>query len=40
MAKSSPIVVSGLNHTFGKGSLRKQILFDINTEIPEGEMNI
>jgi putative ABC transport system ATP-binding protein len=40
MATSSPILVTGLNHTFGKGSLRKQILFDINTEIPEGEIVI
>ena len=40
MAKSSPILVSGLNHSFGKGSLRKQILFDISTEIPQGEIVI
>lgn len=40
MANSSPILVSGLNHTFGKGSLRKQILFDVSTEIPQGEIVI
>lgn len=35
-----PIQVSGLNHAFGKGRLRKQILFDITTEIPQGEIVI
>ena len=40
MAASAPIQVRGLNHSFGKGSLRKQILFDITTEIPEGEIVI
>ena len=40
MAGPAPIQVSGLNHSFGKGSLRKQILFDIETEIPEGEIVI
>lgn len=40
MTNSSPILVSGLNHTFGKGSLRKQILFDVSTEIPQGEIVI
>ncbi|HMB60114.1 MAG TPA: ATP-binding cassette domain-containing protein [Xanthomonadales bacterium] len=36
----SPIQVQGLNHSFGKGSLRKQILFDVSTEIPRGEIVI
>jgi putative ABC transport system ATP-binding protein len=36
----APIVVEGLNHAFGKGALRKQILFDITTEIPKGEIVI
>ena len=40
MARSAPIVVEGLNHAFGKGALRKQILFDISTEIPRGEIVI
>jgi putative ABC transport system ATP-binding protein len=40
MSHEAPIQVSGLNHSFGKGSLRKQILFDINTEIPRGEIVI
>ena len=38
--RDSPIVVDGLNHAFGKGALRKQILFDISTEIPAGEIVI
>ena len=40
MSASAPISVRGLNHSFGKGSLRKQILFDITTEIPRGEIVI
>jgi putative ABC transport system ATP-binding protein len=37
---SAPITVRGLNHAYGRGKLRKQILFDIDTEIPEGEIVI
>jgi len=37
MARQVPISVSGLNHSFGKGDLRKQILFDVSTEIQAGE---
>jgi len=40
MSTSAPISVRGLNHSFGKGQLRKQILFDITTEIPRGEIVI
>ena len=40
MNGTHPIRVSGLNHAFGKGDLRKQILFDITTEIPRGEIVI
>lgn len=40
MIKQAPIRVSGLSHAFGKGSLRKQVLYDITTEIPEGEIVI
>jgi putative ABC transport system ATP-binding protein len=40
MALAAPVVVRELNHAFGKGSLRKQILFDISTEIPAGEIVI
>lgn len=40
MASDSPVIVESLNHSFGKGSLSKQILFDISTEIPKGEIVI
>jgi len=40
MTSSSPIIVQGLCHSFGKGNLQKQILFDISTEIPKGEIVI
>ena len=40
MGTSAPIQVSGLSHSFGKGSLRKQVLFDITTNIPKGEIVI
>jgi putative ABC transport system ATP-binding protein len=36
----SPIVVEGLNHAYGKGELRKQILFDVGVEIRSGEIVI
>ncbi|MCV3216473.1 DevA family ABC transporter ATP-binding protein [Plectonema radiosum NIES-515] len=35
-----PIVIRNLNHYFGKGSLSKQVLFDINLEIKAGEIII
>lgn len=40
MAGSAPIQVTGLSHTFGRGALKKQVLFDITTEIPQGEIVI
>lgn len=40
MAKGVPIRVTGLNHSFGKGELRKQVLFDVSTEIRAGEIVI
>jgi putative ABC transport system ATP-binding protein len=40
MSATTPIAVQGLNHAFGKGALRKQILFDISIEIPQGEIVI
>jgi putative ABC transport system ATP-binding protein len=36
----SPIVVEGLGHSFGRGSLRKQVLFNIDVEIEAGEIVI
>jgi putative ABC transport system ATP-binding protein len=40
MTNPAPIQVSGLSHSFGKGALQKQVLYDITTEIPEGEIVI
>ena len=40
MSDPSPVFVENLNHSFGKGALEKQILFDISTEIPAGEIVI
>ncbi|WP_026100200.1 DevA family ABC transporter ATP-binding protein [Fortiea contorta] len=36
----SAIVIKNLNHYFGEGGLRKQVLFDINLEISVGEIVI
>ncbi|MDT8450099.1 MAG: ATP-binding cassette domain-containing protein [Wenzhouxiangellaceae bacterium] len=40
MAGDAAIRIEGLNHSFGRGALRKQILFDITTSIPAGEIII
>ena len=40
MNETSPIRVEGLNHFFGKGALKKQILFDVSAEIRKGEIVI
>lgn len=40
MSSAAPIRIESLNHAYGKGSLRRQILFDINTEIPAGDIVI
>ena len=40
MAAPQPVVVEGLNHYFGRGLLRRQVLFDITTSIPAGEIVI
>ena len=39
-AVEKPIVVRGLSHSFGRGKLRKQVLFDIDFEIGAGEIVI
>jgi putative ABC transport system ATP-binding protein len=36
----APVVVESLSHHYGKGSLRRQILFDVSTTIPAGEIVI
>ncbi len=35
-----PVRLENLNHFYGKGSLRRQVLFDINLEIGQGEIVI
>jgi len=40
MAETAPIVVEDLNHAYGKGELRKQILFDVSVSIAPGEIVI
>jgi putative ABC transport system ATP-binding protein len=40
MPQASPIKVQGLNHSYGKGELKKQILFDVSVEIQAGEIVI
>jgi len=40
MSTESPIIVQGLNHSYGKGELKKQILFDVDVEIRKGEIVI
>jgi putative ABC transport system ATP-binding protein len=39
-ATAPPIAIRGLNHAYGKGDLRKQILFDVTTQIASGEIVI
>ncbi|MEH2240934.1 DevA family ABC transporter ATP-binding protein [Nostoc sp.] len=40
MEKEPVIAIRNLNHYYGKGALKKQILFDINLEIYSGEIVI
>lgn len=40
MTRASPIRVEGLNHSYGKGELKKQILFDVSVDIQAGEIVI
>jgi putative ABC transport system ATP-binding protein len=40
MTGQSPIMVRDLNHSFGKGELKKQILFGVSVEIQPGEIVI
>ncbi len=41
MMKQEPVIaIKNLNHYYGKGALKKQILFDINLEIYPGEIVI
>jgi len=36
----APVQIRGLNHFFGSGTLRKQILYDISTDLEAGEIVI
>ncbi len=40
LTKKPTILIENLNHFFGKGELKKQVLFDINLEIQAGEIVI
>jgi putative ABC transport system ATP-binding protein len=40
MSQSVAIAIAHLNHYFGQGSLRKQVLFDVNLQIKRGEIII
>jgi putative ABC transport system ATP-binding protein len=40
MSATPPVVVESLDHHYGKGALRRQILFDVSATIPSGEIII
>jgi putative ABC transport system ATP-binding protein len=40
MSAAAPIVVESLDHHYGSGALRRQILFDVSATIPAGEIII
>jgi len=40
MSAAAPVVVERLDHHYGKGGLRRQILFEVSTTIPAGEIII
>lgn len=40
MVAQAPIIVRGLNHSFGTGEARKQAIFDVNLEIERGKLTI
>ena len=40
MSTAQPVVVERLEHHYGKGALRRQILFDVSATIPAGEIII
>ena len=40
MSAAPPVVVESLDHQYGKGALRRQILFDVSARIPAGEIII
>jgi len=40
MTGAAPIVVEGLSHYYGRGTLRRQILHEVTTTVPAGEIVI
>tara|TARA_B110000908_G_C10265839_1_gene463830 strand:+ start:5060 stop:5752 length:693 start_codon:yes stop_codon:yes gene_type:complete len=40
MSEDAPIDVKGLNHSFGTGEARKQVLFDVNLKVSRGSLTI
>ncbi|MCP4072971.1 MAG: ATP-binding cassette domain-containing protein [Hyphomicrobiales bacterium] len=40
MSSSSPIIVKGLNHWFGRDEARKQVIFDVSLEIARGSLTV
>jgi putative ABC transport system ATP-binding protein len=40
MADGTPIAIEGLNHFYGSGALRRQVLFDVSASVPAGEIVI
>ncbi len=40
MSDARPIVLDGVSHFYGKGELRKQVLFEVTAEIRKGEIVI
>jgi len=40
MPDTSPVTFSGVNHYFGQGELRKQILFEVSAEVEAGQIVI
>jgi putative ABC transport system ATP-binding protein len=38
MSAAEPVVIEKLDHFYGKGALRRQVLFDVSTRIPRGEI--
>jgi putative ABC transport system ATP-binding protein len=40
MEAGAPIAIEGLNHYYGSGALRRQVLFDVEASVPAGEIVI
>lgn len=40
MDNRHPIIISRLDHHYGSGEARKQVLFDINTEVARGSLTV